>query len=177
MQGQDSLKPEDMEFTVVSEAQPDERMLQDLKFAWLGVKHVKSNAITVAKDLTLLGMGSGQPNRVKSTQIALEKVRLCAATNRRTDFRWQAPLNAGARALTGRRTPPIPVPTRSSSTGCAVLDELPAEDGVAGRGACRHGYRAAVLGVWRRQGVPLRLLYVERVPVMASDTVASARDH
>jgi phosphoribosylaminoimidazolecarboxamide formyltransferase/IMP cyclohydrolase len=37
------------------------------------VKHVKSNAITVAKDKRLLGMGSGQPNRVKSAQIALEK--------------------------------------------------------------------------------------------------------
>ena len=37
------------------------------------VKHVKSNAITVAKGQRLLGMGSGQPNRVKSTQIALEK--------------------------------------------------------------------------------------------------------
>jgi AICAR transformylase/IMP cyclohydrolase PurH len=37
------------------------------------VKHVKSNAITVAKDNKLLGMGSGQPNRVKSVQIALEK--------------------------------------------------------------------------------------------------------
>jgi phosphoribosylaminoimidazolecarboxamide formyltransferase/IMP cyclohydrolase len=37
------------------------------------VKHVKSNAITVAKDSKLLGMGSGQPNRVKSVQIALEK--------------------------------------------------------------------------------------------------------
>ena len=37
------------------------------------MKHVKSNAITVAKAGRLLGMGSGQPNRVKSTQIALEK--------------------------------------------------------------------------------------------------------
>lgn len=37
------------------------------------VKHVKSNAITVAKDKRLLGMGSGQPNRVKSAQIAMEK--------------------------------------------------------------------------------------------------------
>ena len=37
------------------------------------MKHVKSNAITVAKDGRLLGMGSGQPNRVKSTEIALEK--------------------------------------------------------------------------------------------------------
>ena len=36
-------------------------------------KHVKSNAIAVAKSGELLGMGSGQPNRVKSTQIALEK--------------------------------------------------------------------------------------------------------
>eukprot|EP01025_Chloroclados_australasicus_P038142 TRINITY_DN3909_c1_g1_i4.p5 TRINITY_DN3909_c1_g1~~TRINITY_DN3909_c1_g1_i4.p5 ORF type:complete len:133 (-),score=25.52 TRINITY_DN3909_c1_g1_i4:144-494(-) len=48
-------------------------MMKDLKFAWLCVKHVKSNAITVAKDGRLLGMGSGQPNRVKSTQIAMEK--------------------------------------------------------------------------------------------------------
>lgn len=34
---------------------------------------MKSNAITVAKDTRLLGMGSGQPNRVKSVEIALEK--------------------------------------------------------------------------------------------------------
>ncbi len=37
------------------------------------MKHVKSNAITIAKEQRLLGMGSGQPNRVKSVQIALEK--------------------------------------------------------------------------------------------------------
>ena len=37
------------------------------------MKHGKSNAITVAKGGKLLGMGSGQPNRVKSVQIALEK--------------------------------------------------------------------------------------------------------
>ena len=37
------------------------------------VKHVKSNAITVSKDGRLLGMGSGQPNRVNSVRIALEK--------------------------------------------------------------------------------------------------------
>ncbi|MGH2632908.1 MAG: bifunctional phosphoribosylaminoimidazolecarboxamide formyltransferase/IMP cyclohydrolase, partial [Tepidiformaceae bacterium] len=34
---------------------------------------VKSNAITVARDGRLLGMGSGQPNRVKSVEIAMEK--------------------------------------------------------------------------------------------------------
>ena len=40
---------------------------------WRCVKHVKSNAITIAKDGRLLGMGSGQPNRVKSVEIAMEK--------------------------------------------------------------------------------------------------------
>jgi phosphoribosylaminoimidazolecarboxamide formyltransferase/IMP cyclohydrolase len=72
-QGADELTPENIEFTCVSKAQPTPQQLADLKFAWLCVKHVKSNAITVAKNQKLLGMGSGQPNRVKSVQIALEK--------------------------------------------------------------------------------------------------------
>ncbi len=69
----DSLTPTDISFTVVSEAQPTEEQLADLRFAWLAVKHVKSNAITVAKGGRLLGMGSGQPNRVESVKIALKK--------------------------------------------------------------------------------------------------------
>jgi phosphoribosylaminoimidazolecarboxamide formyltransferase/IMP cyclohydrolase len=72
-QGTDDLTPEDITFTVVSEAQPSAAQLADLRFAWRCVKHVKSNAITVAANGRLLGMGSGQPNRVKSTEIALEK--------------------------------------------------------------------------------------------------------
>ena len=55
------------------------------------MKHVKSNAITVAKDGKLLGMGSGQPNRVKSVQIALEKakeeVKVCGSSAV-IDFQW-----------------------------------------------------------------------------------------
>jgi phosphoribosylaminoimidazolecarboxamide formyltransferase/IMP cyclohydrolase len=78
-QGPDDLAPAKggkeggVEFTVVSEAQPTAQMLEDLATAWRCVKHVKSNAIAVAKNGKMLGMGSGQPNRVKSTQIALEK--------------------------------------------------------------------------------------------------------
>ena len=47
--------------------------MADLKFAWRCVKHIKSNAIVIAKNRQLLGMGSGQPNRVKSLDIAIEK--------------------------------------------------------------------------------------------------------
>ena len=72
-QDADDLGPEEIEFKVVTEKQPTPEQLEDLKFAWRCVKHVKSNAITVAKDGRLLGMGSGQPNRVKSVEIAMEK--------------------------------------------------------------------------------------------------------
>jgi phosphoribosylaminoimidazolecarboxamide formyltransferase/IMP cyclohydrolase len=73
VQDADDLGPDDVELRVVTRAQLSSSHLEDLKFAWRCVKHVKSNAITVAKDGRLLGMGSGQPNRVKSLQIAIEK--------------------------------------------------------------------------------------------------------
>ena len=41
-------------------------------FAWKAIKHIKSNAIAVAKDNTLLGMGAGQPNRVSSAELSLK---------------------------------------------------------------------------------------------------------
>jgi phosphoribosylaminoimidazolecarboxamide formyltransferase/IMP cyclohydrolase len=73
LQAADDLTPDAIEFTCVSSVKPTAEQLADLKFAWLACKHVKSNAITVAKGGRLLGMGSGQPNRVKSVNIALEK--------------------------------------------------------------------------------------------------------
>ena len=73
VQAADDLGPEDIDFKVVTDTPPTAEQLEDLKFAWRCVKHVKSNAITVAKDGRLLGMGSGQPNRVKSVEIAMEK--------------------------------------------------------------------------------------------------------
>ena len=47
--------------------------MMDLEFAWKAVKHVKSNAIVLAKNLALIGVGAGQPNRVKSVELALNK--------------------------------------------------------------------------------------------------------
>ncbi|BBH02640.1 AICARFT/IMPCHase bienzyme family protein [Prunus dulcis] len=52
---------------------PQESELGDAEFAWLCVKHVKSNAIVIAKNNCMLGMGSGQPNRRESLRIALKK--------------------------------------------------------------------------------------------------------
>ena len=50
-----------------------EQAVQDLIFAWKVVKHVKSNAIVVAKDGRTLGVGAGQMNRVGAAEIALKQ--------------------------------------------------------------------------------------------------------
>ena len=57
----------------VTEAKPTEAQLADLDFAWKIVKHVKSNAIVVAKDGMTYGVGAGQMNRVGSAEIALKQ--------------------------------------------------------------------------------------------------------
>ncbi|KAK9911509.1 hypothetical protein M0R45_035413 [Rubus argutus] len=72
-QDSDDLSPQDIQFNVVSEKSPQESQLSDAEFAWLCVKHVKSNAIVLAKNNCMLGMGSGQPNRLESLRIALRK--------------------------------------------------------------------------------------------------------
>lgn len=56
---------------VVTETQPDPPLMDDLVFGWNVVKHVKSNAIVVAKDGVSIGVGAGQMNRVGSCDIAL----------------------------------------------------------------------------------------------------------
>jgi len=67
---QDHAPPPE-QWQVVTTAEPTLEQWQDLIFAWKVVKHVKSNAIVVAKDLQTLGIGAGQMNRVGSVQIAL----------------------------------------------------------------------------------------------------------
>lgn len=56
----------------VTKRKPTVHELQDLAFAWKAVKHIKSNAIVLAKGQALLGMGAGQPNRVTSVQLAVQ---------------------------------------------------------------------------------------------------------
>lgn len=72
-QESDDVTPEDISFKVMSQRAPQEEELSDAKFAWLCVKHVKSNAIVIAKNNCMLGMGSGQPNRLESLRIAFRK--------------------------------------------------------------------------------------------------------
>ena len=49
--------------------------LNNLIFAFNVCKHVKSNAIVIANNKSTLGIGSGQPNRLGSCKIAIEKMK------------------------------------------------------------------------------------------------------
>jgi len=73
VQSSDSLPEDSVSLKTVTKREPTRAEIEDLLFAWRAVKHVKSNAIILAKDKTLLGMGAGQPSRIISAQIAKEK--------------------------------------------------------------------------------------------------------
>lgn len=66
-------EPADAPWEVVTETQPDPGLLEELSFAWKVVKHVKSNAIVIARGGATLGVGAGQMNRVGAARIALEQ--------------------------------------------------------------------------------------------------------
>ena len=60
---------------VVTKAEPSEEQWGDLLFAWTVVRHVRSNAIVIAKGGATLGIGAGQMSRVDSVRLAVEKCR------------------------------------------------------------------------------------------------------
>ncbi len=61
------------ECQVVTDRAPTEEEWEQLLFAWKVVKHVKSNAIVLAKDFRTTGVGAGQMNRVGSARIAIKQ--------------------------------------------------------------------------------------------------------
>ncbi len=61
-------------FTVVSKIKPNSKTLENLIFAFNICRFVKSNAIVLANDGTTIGIGSGQPSRLDSCKIAINKM-------------------------------------------------------------------------------------------------------
>lgn len=73
VQGSDSLPEGQVNMKRVTRREPTPHEIGDLLFAWRVAKHVKSNAIMLIKDKTVVGMGAGQPSRIISARIAGEK--------------------------------------------------------------------------------------------------------
>jgi len=73
IQDEDHFGLKDANITVPTKREPTEQEWKDLKLAWKVVKHVKSNAIVLAKDEMTVGVGAGQMNRVGAAKIAIEQ--------------------------------------------------------------------------------------------------------
>lgn len=73
VQTPDIVSDHDVQCTVVTEREPTLEEVTDLLFAWKAVQHVKSNAIVLAKKLTIVGVGAGQMSRVNSVNIAIDR--------------------------------------------------------------------------------------------------------
>ena len=73
VQNRDLGRIEADDLKLVTDKAPTAEQLEELLFAWKVVKHVKSNAIVVAKDNQTIGVGAGQMNRVGAAKIAFEQ--------------------------------------------------------------------------------------------------------
>ncbi len=69
----DNLEDDRNKLQVVTQRRPTLEELTDLLFAWRAVRHVRSNAVVLAKKHSMIGMGAGQPSRVVSVEVALRK--------------------------------------------------------------------------------------------------------
>ncbi|MBI4329849.1 MAG: bifunctional phosphoribosylaminoimidazolecarboxamide formyltransferase/IMP cyclohydrolase [Chloroflexi bacterium] len=69
----DTVRENEHRGKVVTKRAPTAAEMADMAFAWRAVKHIKSNAIVLAKNAALLGMGAGQPSRVVSVELALKR--------------------------------------------------------------------------------------------------------
>ncbi|MDR1112710.1 MAG: bifunctional phosphoribosylaminoimidazolecarboxamide formyltransferase/IMP cyclohydrolase [Bacteroidales bacterium] len=81
LQNLDEKTAADYALNVVTEKQPTEAEIKDLLFAMKVCKHVKSNAITLAKRQKTVGVGAGQMNRVGAALIALKQAESAGHTD------------------------------------------------------------------------------------------------
>ncbi len=72
---------DDSGWTVATERQPTEQERADLAFGWLAVKHVKSNAIVIARDGAMIGVGQGQSNRVEAVAHSVAQAKSVLAAD------------------------------------------------------------------------------------------------
>ena len=75
IQSEDLKKFNTKDFKIVSKRKPTSKQFKNLLFAFNICRYVKSNAIILANDETTSGIGSGQPSRLDSCQLAIKKMK------------------------------------------------------------------------------------------------------
>jgi len=75
LQTEDLKKFSNKDFKIVSKKKPTSKQMKNLIFAFNVCRYVKSNAIVLVGNETTVGIGSGQPSRLDSCQIAIDKMK------------------------------------------------------------------------------------------------------
>ena len=70
IQNTDTKEDLESDWEIVTKTNPTKHEFTDLKFAWKAIRHVKSNGIILVKNQSIIGLGTGQPNRINSIEIA-----------------------------------------------------------------------------------------------------------
>ena len=73
VQDADRMTSSPLQWQTVTETKVADDLWDDISFGWEMVRHVKSNAIVLAKDTSLIGVGAGQMSRVDSVEISIDK--------------------------------------------------------------------------------------------------------
>ncbi|MFI5199067.1 MAG: bifunctional phosphoribosylaminoimidazolecarboxamide formyltransferase/IMP cyclohydrolase [Candidatus Limnocylindrales bacterium] len=73
VESQDSLELDKRQLQVVTRRRPTLEELTDLLFAWRSVRHVRSNAIILARNGSTVGIGAAQASRLVSVEVALRR--------------------------------------------------------------------------------------------------------
>jgi len=81
IQSEDLKKFNTKDFKIVSKRKPTSKEMKNLIFAFNICRNVKSNAIVLASDETTAGIGSGQPSRLDSCKIAINKMKKFTKSN------------------------------------------------------------------------------------------------
>ncbi len=75
IQSEDKKNFTKKDFKIVSKTKPSKKQFDDLVFAFNICRYVKSNAIVLAANKSIIGIGSGQPSRLDSCEIAINKMK------------------------------------------------------------------------------------------------------
>ena len=75
IQSKDTIIIDKKKLRCVTKLKPNKKELAEIKFAFNVCKHVKSNAIVLCNNFATIGIGAGQPSRLDSCKIAVQKAK------------------------------------------------------------------------------------------------------
>ena len=75
MQSEDDTVFDKKKLKFVTKLKPNKKELAEIEFAFKVCKYVKSNAIVLCNNFSTIGIGAGQPSRLDSCKIAIQKTK------------------------------------------------------------------------------------------------------